>query len=598
MIQKDKRRGRGQPTKEDDKEKSPEERLEGATSPEKIVPEIVDMKISEDELNQLIAYDEGKEKYVASCPIDGCDKVYESGTKGFPYQNLKKHLISHGIEIVKGGGVYTGGIFQRTNPIPAKVHELLRDYVGIEERIAKKIVELLDKNPVLTENANNLFNFLSRAKGIEGDVTLAKNIVDIVFSQAAYEQQKSAAGSGITPVFPQMQTQPQMGPGFQFNPMGPMGNQGGAGQGTQVAYVPNPGGGMTPVIINIPPQPQQQEQGNQGQGGQGRTQADLGRFRETSTADERNFKYLEDRMRTLERGDRADRYSPRRGEPERVTERVPMQKVREPIFDKDDDGKIKYDEEGKPVILDYRVIETPVFMGSQSQDQPSVEGKKDDPFELALKIFSEVKGMFGSTPKAEVVDEEKLLMKATEAARKETDVKVKAIEDEVKKVEEATRVIDKHIDDKMGEVKDIVKEITHETEKEKLAESAAKATYERLKPFISSPNTEAPTPPGLTPQQYAMTQVRQIADTMVSNLRSGFESLGQRLDRFADAQKITQMATSMIGSGIPVDQVERVIFQYVRGQMGPEAVEQAAAGPGSVGVGEKEAFLKKLRGSV
>ena len=101
MEKEDKKgRGKGRPPKEEAEEKLHEQ--VGEKSP--AVPETVDMKLSEEELNSLIYYDEEKGKYIAPCPVDGCGKVYESETKGFPFHNLRKHLmISHGVEMVEGG---------------------------------------------------------------------------------------------------------------------------------------------------------------------------------------------------------------------------------------------------------------------------------------------------------------------------------------------------------------------------------------------------------------------------------------------------------------------------------------------------------------
>jgi len=140
--------------------------------------------------------------------------------------------------------------------------------------------------------------------------------------------------------------------------------------------------------------------------------------------------------------------------------------------------------------------------------------------------------------------------------------------------------------------------LQHETQMRNVAEKAAKETYERLRPFIKT-SPETPPPQGLTPQQYALSQMRQLAGDIVNNIRAGFDSIGKRIDQFVDAQKVTQMATSMLASGIPPEQVERIVFQYVRGQVTPETVQQAASyTQGTVGGSEKEAFLNRLRQSV
>lgn len=563
-----------------------------------------DMEITEAELGRLITYDEEKKKYIGVCPVENCGKSYEIGSKGFAIGNLKRHLTKqHGIEVVIGAKTGEspeegGGIFRKVNPVPAKVRELLTDYAGVDDRIAKKIVELLDKNPVLTENPNNLFNFLSRAKGM--DPTLAKNIVDLVFSQAAYEQQLQGGAGNISPVFP------QMGQGFGFGggapiSAGPGGiiqpGQTGAAQ-PQVAYIPNPGGGMTPVIINIPPQvPQGQKQSQT-------PMLNIPPSPPASSSDDKYLKFLEERVKDLER----DKERPPRREDtpvERVTEKVAMRRIREPIFAENEAGDVQIGEDGKAIVLDYREVEEPVFMDGGPTPQiniPQAPAGGEDPFRMALTILEKTKNIFAPGEGAVAastsgVDEEKILMKSIEAAKTATEGKVKEIEGEVKKIGESTRDIDRHIDGKVGEVRDIVKDMKHNSEKIEIAERAAKDTYEHLKPFIASRTDSSP--PGLTPQQYAMTQVRQMAGEVVSNIRAGFDSLGQRFDKFSDAQKITQMATSMLASGVSPDQVEKIIFQYVRGQMSPEMVEHAAAhNQGSVATGEKEAFLDRLRSGV
>jgi len=563
------------------------------------------MEITDDELNRLITYDEEKRKYVAVCPVEGCGKVYEIASKGFAFGNLKRHLEKeHGITVVSGaaGGTPSeeGGIFQRMNPIPEKVYELLTDYAGVDARIAKKIVELLEKNPVLTENQNNLFNFLSRAKGM--DPTLAKNIVDLVFTQVAYERQMQPPSSGITPVFPSINQS-------NFTPVSPSSQSFTPGQTAlqqpQIAYIPNPSGGMTPVIINIPPQAQQPQ-------GQSQTQPIVNIPPQTHTGEDKYTKYLEDRVKALEaemrekERERRGYEQPVRGEPsERVIEKIPMRKVREPIFAENEKGEIQIDEKtGKPIILDYREIEEPVLpdQATAGTQPPVPETKSDNNLASIITILKEAKGLFApaatGTTAGTQVDEEKIQMKAVETAKSATESRIKELETEIEKIKELSTNIEKHVDGKVGEIKDAIKDLQHETQMRNIAEKTAKETYERLKPFIKT-STETPPPQGLTPQQYALGQMRQLAGDIVNNIRAGFDSIGKRIDQFVDAQKVTQMATSMLASGIPPEQVERIVFQYVRGQVTPEAVQQAATyTQGSVGGDEKEAFLNRLRQSV
>jgi len=553
------------------------------------------MVITEEELERLITFDDEKKKYIAACPVEDCGKVYEIGSKGFAFGNLKRHLTKeHGIVITSGveEGISPGekGIFQRVNPIPMKVRELLTDYAGIDEKVAKKIVELLEKNPVLTENPNNLFNFLSRAKGM--DPTLAKNIVDLVFSQAMYEQQIQARGGTITPVIPQFQ-------GLGFTGITPMtGTPGGAFQigaqpQPQIAYIPNPSGGMTPIIINVPPQFPQ---------GPGQSPpAPIVHIPSVipPTSDDKYLKSLEDRLKELERL----RGGPPAGE-ERGTDIV--RKVREPIFAEDEHGDVQIDPKtGKPIILDYReIIEEPAFIGAPTpmgMVAPPSGGAGKDPVGLAMDILEKAKSIFapgggGATGKSEV-DEEKVIMKATEKARETTETKVKELKGDIEKLEGATKGIETTISNKMTEISDNIKNIQHEGEKRRIAEEAAKETYEKLKPFIPT-RTEAP-PTGLSPQQFAMSQVRELAGEIVTNVRAGFESIGVRLDRMADAQKVSQMATSMLASGVPPDQVERIIFQYIRAQISPDYVAQADRYTrGSIGETDKAEFLKRMRDRV
>jgi len=564
------------------------------------------MEITDEELNRLITYDEEKRKYVAVCPVEGCGKVYEIASKGFAFGNLKRHLEKeHGIEVVSGAAAGApseeGGIFQRVNPIPEKVYELLTDYAGVDARIAKKIVELLEKNPVLTENANNLFNFLSRAKGM--DPTLAKNIVDLVFTQVAYERQIQPPSSGIIPVFPSI-NQPGFTPvsaGSQSFPPGQ-----GSLQQPQIAYIPNPSGGMTPVIINIPPQTQQSQ-------AQPQTHPTLNiPPPQTHTGEDKYTRYLEDRVKALEaemreREKERERreYEPVRGETgERIIEKIPMRKVREPIFAENEKGEIQIDEKtGKPIILDYREIEEPVLMDQAAGTQsPVLDSKSDNNLTGIITILKEAKGLFApaaaGTTAGTQVDEEKIQMKAAETAKSATESRVKELEEEIEKIKELSTNMEKHVDSKVGEIKDIIKDLQHETQMRNIAEKTAKETYERLRPFIKT-SPETPPPQGLTPQQYALGQMRQLAGDIVNNIRAGFDSIGKRIDQFVDAQKVTQMATSMLASGIPPEQVERIVFQYVRGQVTPETVQQAATyTQGTVGGSEKEAFLNRLRQSV
>jgi len=565
--------------------------------------EELEKQITMEDLDSLISYDEERGVYIAECPVEGCDKRYEVRSKGFLVGSLKKHLKKHGIEVVSevSHPSEEGGIFQRMNPIPEKVYELLTDYAGVDARIARKITELLEKNPVLTENTNNLFNFLSRAKGL--DPTLAKNIVDLVFTQVAYERQMQPPSSGITPVFPQMNQS-----GFSPVSTGTQTLQPGQAplQQPQIAYIPNPSGGMTPVIINIPPQTQQSQ-------AQPQTQPIVNIPPQTHTGEDKYTKYLEDRVKALEaemreREKERERrgYEPVRGEPsERVIEKIPMRKVREPIFAENEKGEIQIDEKtGKPIILDYREIEEPVLMDQAAAGtQPPVsDSKKEDNLTSIITILKEAKGLFApaaaGTTAGTQVDEEKIQMKAAETAKSATESRVKELEEEIEKIKELSTGIEKHVDSKVGEIKDIIKDLQHETQMRNVAEKAAKETYERLRPFIKT-SPETPPPQGLTPQQYALGQMRQLAGDIVNNIRAGFDSIGKRIDQFVDAQKVTQMATSMLASGIPPEQVERIVFQYVRGQVTPETVQQAASyTQGTVGGSEKEAFLNRLRQSV
>lgn len=553
------------------------------------------MEINEAEIVRLITFDAEKKKYIAPCPVEGCGKIYEIGSKNWALANLKRHLTKeHGIEITSGveEGVSSGegGIFQRVNPLPAKIRELLVDYAGIDDKVAKKVVELLEKNPVLTENPNNLFNFLSRAKGM--DPTLAKNIVDLVFSQAMYEQQMQARGGTITPVMPQFQ-------GSGFTGISPMiGTQGGAfqigsQQQPQVAYIPNPGGGMTPIIINVPPQYQQ---------GQG--QSPTHPFMNIPpvmppTSDDKYIRSLEDRLKELEKERRGPLQGEGVGPIERVTEKIAMRKIREPIFAEDGEGNVQLDKTtGKPIVLDYREVEEPVFMGPpMGMVVPPSGGGGEDPVTIAMNILEKAKSLFapvgGATVKSEV-DEEKLIMKASEKARETAEGKMKELKGDIEKLEGTTKGIETSLSSDLEKITDSLKDLRYEGEKRKIAEEAAQETYEKLKPFIPT-RTEAP-PSGLTPQQYAMSQARQIAGDIVGNIRSGFDGIGMRLDKIADAQKVSQMAASMLTSGVPPDQVERIIFQYIRAQMSPAYVEQAEMySRGSVSEGDKAEFLKRVR---
>lgn len=559
------------------------------------------LQITEAEIDRLITFDEEKKKYIAPCPVEGCGKVYEIGSKGFASGNLKRHLTKeHRIEITSGAeeGISSeeGGIFQRVNTIAVKVRELLIDYAGIDEKVAKKVVELLEKNPVLTENPNNLFSFLSRAKGM--DPTLAKNIVDLVFSQTMYEQQLQARGVTISPVIP---TTPGYGTGGGMVVPTPVitpggGFQIGASAQPQIAYIPHPSGGMTPIIINVPPQYQQQGQG------QPPTSpiVTLPPSFTPPASDDKYLRSLEDRLKELER----NRGGPPAGEsrgPGEPTDRMLMRKVREPIFAEDEHGDVQIDPKtGKPIVLEYREIEEPVFVGSQTEAPPSPSrgGGGEDPVTLAMTILSQAKAIFapegGGPPSKPEIDEEKVVMKAAEKAKEAAEGRVKELRGDIEKLESTTKGIETSIGTKLGEITDNLKDIRVEGEKRRIAEEVAKETLERLKPFI--PTHTEPQPAGLTPQQYALSQARQLADTVVTNIRAGFDSLGMRLDRIADAQKVSQMATSMLASGVPPEQVEGIIFQYIRAQISPETVERTGRyTAGVVSDSEKRGFLDRLR---